>query len=252
MVYRLPIDDIRVFIALSALAGAAVGFALARVVNALLIRLALHYPDPSEPCTAHDEAPSEVIAQGPFLNTASARPSIGEYGALSVFCAVTFAGCAWRFGPVPLALCAMVLCAALVVLASIDLQVRLLPDAVTLPLAWLGLLVNLNGAFVPLPQAVLGAVCGYLFPWLLFHVFRFFTGRDGMGYGDFKLLAALGAWLGVAALPALLLGASLAGVAAGLLLRLFGRVERGQALPFGPYLVAAGLITLYFPGVRLW
>jgi prepilin signal peptidase PulO-like enzyme (type II secretory pathway) len=252
MAYRLPIDDIGMFIALSALAGAAVGLVLTRVVNALLVRLAQHYLDPAEASAADEQAPSESVAGISPLDAALLRSSAKEYGVLAVFGAAAFAGCAWRFGPVPLALCAMVLCAALIVLASIDLQVRLLPDAVTLPLAWLGLLVNLNGAFVPLPQAVLGAICGYVFPWLLFHIFRFFTGRDGMGYGDFKLLAALGAWLGVAALPALLLGASLAGVVAGLLLRVLGRVERGQALPFGPYLVAAGLITLYFPGVRLW
>jgi prepilin signal peptidase PulO-like enzyme (type II secretory pathway) len=251
MPYRLPIDA-PLFVALSALVGAVVGLALTRFVGALLIRLAIQYLDSPEACVCdvgrRQRAAPAGVPPPPSLVHASAK----EYAGMALISAATFAGCAWRFGPTPIALCAMLLCAAMVVLASVDFQVRLLPDVVTLPLAWLGLLVNLHGAFAPLPQAVLGAICGYVFLWLLFHVFRIFTGRDGMGYGDFKLLAALGAWLGVAALPALLLGASLAGVVVGLLLRLLGRVESGEALPFGPYLVAAGLITLYFPGVRLW
>ncbi|MFQ6687088.1 A24 family peptidase, partial [Bordetella pertussis] len=104
---------------------------------------------------------------------------------------------------------------ALLALAWIDLEHSLLPDAVTLPLIWAGLLVNLDGALAPLPLAVLGAVAGYLFLWVIFHFFRLLTGRDGMGHGDFKLMAALGAWLGLGALPWLLLGASLAGVLVG-------------------------------------
>ena len=167
-----------------------------------------------------------------------------RYPLTELVTAVLFGLCAWRFGPTPIALCAMGMCAALVVLSWIDLQAGLLPDVITMPLAWAGLLINLNGALVPLPLAVLGATVGYLFLWLLFHMFRLLTGREGMGYGDFKLLAALGAWFGLAALPILLLVASLAGVAVAGCLRIAGRVERGQALPFGPYLALAGVVTL--------
>ncbi|OZI55468.1 prepilin peptidase [Bordetella genomosp. 5] len=160
-------------------------------------------------------------------------------------CAALFVACLWRFGVSLAALAAMALCAALLTLAWIDLRVGLLPDVLTLPLAWAGLLVNLHHGFVPLPQAVLGAVAGYLFLWLVFHVFRLCTGRDGMGYGDFKLSAALGAWLGLGALPGVLLVASLSGVLVGWMLRRAGRVERGQPLPFAPFLAGAGLLELF-------
>lgn len=168
--------------------------------------------------------------------------------AIELLTAVLFAACAWRFGPTPIALCGMGLSASLVALAWIDLESTLLPDAITLPLAWAGLLVNLGDGFTPLPLAVLGAVAGYGFLWLIFHAFRYFTGREGMGYGDFKLLAALGAWFGVGALPMLLLAASLAGVLVGGTMTLAGRARRGQPLPFGPYLALAGVAVLLLGG----
>ena len=108
-----------------------------------------------------------------------------RYPAIELLTAVLFAACAWRFGPTPIALCGMGLSASLVALAWIDLESTLLPDAITLPLAWAGLLVNLGDGFTSLPLAVLGAVAGYGFLWLIFHAFRYFTGREGMGYGDF-------------------------------------------------------------------
>jgi len=183
---------------------------------------------------------------------ACGQPIGWRYPATEAATAALFALCAWRFGPTPLALCAMGLVAALLVLAWIDLESGLLPDAVTLPLAWAGLLVNLDGALAPLPLAVLGAVGGYLFLWLVFHGFRLVTGREGMGYGDFKLMAALGAWFGLAALPWLLLGASLAGAVVGVGLRVAGRVGRGQPLPFGPYLAAGGILMLLALGRPAW
>jgi len=184
-----------------------------------------------------------IVAQGRCI---SCRRPIGwRYLLTEILTAALFGLCVWRFGPTPIALCAMGLCAALLVLSWIDLQTSLLPDAITLPLVWAGLLINLNGAFVPLPLAVLGAAVGYIFLWLLFHLFRLLTGREGMGYGDFKLLAALGAWFGLAALPSLLLVASLTGVAAAGCMRLTGHAQRGQALPFGPYLALAGIVTLF-------
>ncbi len=171
-----------------------------------------------------------------------------DYRVVQILTAALFATCVWRFGPSPMALCAMGLVAALIVLAWIDFYSGLLPDAITLPLTWAGLLVNLGGALAPLPHAVLGAVAGYGFLWMIFHLFKFFTGRDGMGYGDFKLLAALGAWLGLPVIPWVLLAAALAGSVMGLLLTIVGRTRCGQPLPFGPYLAAAGMLALLLGG----
>jgi leader peptidase (prepilin peptidase)/N-methyltransferase len=164
--------------------------------------------------------------------------------ALALLTALLFVLCVWRLGPTPIAVCGMVLVAVLLALAWIDAETGFLPDVLTLPLMWLGLLVNLHGALAPLTQAVLGAVTGYLFLWAIFHAFRLVTGREGMGHGDFKLMAALGAWFGLAAAPSLLLGASLAGVVVGLGLRVSGRLGRWQALSFGPYLAAGGILML--------
>lgn len=163
-------------------------------------------------------------------------------GAMAALTASVFAACVWRLGATPAALSGMALAAALIVLAWIDAETGLLPDALTLPLLWLGLLVNLHGALAPLPSAVLGAAAGYVLPWSAYRLLRWRTGLEGMGYGDFKLMAALGAWFGLAALPWPLLGASLAASAAGLGLRWSGRLRRGQAMPFGPYLAAGGIL----------
>jgi len=171
-----------------------------------------------------------------------------RYPAIELLTCALFAACAWRFGATPLALSAMGLSAMLVALAWIDFESTLLPDALTQPLLWAGLLVNLFDAYASLQMAVVGAVVGYVFLWVIFHVFRLLTGREGMGYGDFKLLAALGAWFGVEALPTLLLSASLLGVLIGGALTLSGRASRGQPLPFGPYLALAGVVTLLLGG----
>jgi leader peptidase (prepilin peptidase)/N-methyltransferase len=165
-------------------------------------------------------------------------------GAMALLTALAFAACVWRLGVTPAALCGMAFAGALITLAWIDAETGLLPDALTLPLLWLGLLVNLHGALAPLPSAVLGAAAGYLFPWAVHHLMRWRTGLEGMGHGDFKLMAALGAWFGLAALPWPVLGAALSASAAGLGLRLAGRLRRGQALPFGPYLAASGILML--------
>ncbi len=171
-----------------------------------------------------------------------------RYPAIELLTCALFAACAWRFGATPLALCAMGLSATLVALAWIDFESTLLPDALTQPLLWAGLLVNLTDAFATLQMAVAGAVAGYVFLWVIFHVVRLLTGREGMGYGDFKLLAALGAWFGLEALPTLLLSASLLGVLIGGALTLSGRASRGQPLPFGPHLALAGVVTLLVGG----
>lgn len=157
---------------------------------------------------------------------------------------------AWRWHLTPAAAVACVFIAGTALLAWIDAETGYLPDRLTLPLLWLGLLVNLDHGFTSLPLAVLGAAIGYGALWLLNHVFLLLTGRAGMGYGDFKLLAALGAWLGATALPGMILSASVLGLLAALILRLSGRLQAGQAIHFGPYLVLGAWIMLFtLPGI---
>lgn len=141
-------------------------------------------------------------------------------------------------------LAALVLTWVLVALTFIDLDKMLLPDQLTLPLLWGGLLFNLPGGFVPLADAVIGAMAGYLVLWALYWAFKLLTGKEGMGYGDFKLLAALGAWLGWQALPIVLLLSSLVGAAIGIGLILLRNHHQGKPIPFGPYLAIAGWIAL--------
>ena len=133
----------------------------------------------------------------------------------------------------------------LLAVSAIDIESRLLPDSITMPLLWLGLAFNLLDTFAPLRDCVIGAMAGYVVLWTVYHGFRLLTGREGMGYGDFKLLALLGAWLGWQAIPAILILASLAGTIAGITLIACKRASRDTPLPFGPYLAAAGLLVLY-------
>ncbi|CAJ1781180.1 Type 4 prepilin-like proteins leader peptide-processing enzyme [Aeromonas dhakensis] len=141
-------------------------------------------------------------------------------------------------------LAALLLTWGLVALTFIDLDKMLLPDQLTLPLLWGGLLFNLAGGFVPLADAVIGAMAGYLVLWSLYWAFKLLTGKEGMGYGDFKLLAALGAWLGWQALPIVLLLSSLVGAIIGISLILLRNHNQGKPIPFGPYLAIAGWIAL--------
>jgi leader peptidase (prepilin peptidase)/N-methyltransferase len=153
---------------------------------------------------------------------------------------------AWYFGPTWQAALAMLLLWALLALAWIDLEHLLLPDSITLPLLWLGLLVNSQGLFVGLHEAVFGAVFGYLSLWSIHHLFYRLTGKEGMGHGDFKLLAALGAWLGWGLLPLVVAVASLSGALVGVGLILFAGHARGKPIPFGPYLALGGVIALFW------
>ena len=130
---------------------------------------------------------------------------------------------------------------------------QLLPDELTLSLLWLGLLVNLNDSFAPLHQAVLGAILGYCLLWLIYWLFKLLTGKEGMGYGDFKLLAALGAWFGWLYLPMLLLIAAIIGLVFASSRMLFGRLKRSQPIAFGPSLAIAGFICLLWgPMLLRW
>jgi leader peptidase (prepilin peptidase)/N-methyltransferase len=141
-------------------------------------------------------------------------------------------------------LAALLLTWVLVALTFIDLDKMLLPDQLTLPLLWGGLLFNLASGFVPLADAVIGAMTGYLVLWSLYWAFKLLTGKEGMGYGDFKLLAALGAWLGWQALPIILLLSSLVGAVIGISLIALQKHHQGKPIPFGPYLAIAGWIAL--------
>lgn len=131
----------------------------------------------------------------------------------------------------------------LVALTFIDVDHQLLPDSLTLLLLWLGLFVNLFGTFTDLQSAVIGAIAGYLVLWLVYQSFRLLTGKEGMGFGDFKLLAALGAWLGWQLLPIIVLLSSLVGAVVGIALIVCKRHQRSQPIPFGPYLAAAGWLA---------
>ena len=169
-----------------------------------------------------------------------------RYPLIELATAVLSAAAVWRFGPTAAGLGALLLTFYLVSLAMIDFDTQLLPDSMTLALLWLGLLFNLWGVFVPLQAAVIGAMAGYLVLWSIYWLFRLATGKEGMGFGDFKLLAALGAWFGWQAIPAILLLASVVGAVVGILMMVFARHAREVPIPFGPYLAGAGMLSLYF------
>jgi leader peptidase (prepilin peptidase)/N-methyltransferase len=152
---------------------------------------------------------------------------------------------AWRFGFTLAGIGALLFVFAMIALTFIDLDTFYLPDDITLPLLWAGLLLNLATAYVDLPSAVIGAACGYLALWSVFWLFKLITGKEGMGYGDFKLLAAIGAWLGWQVLPLVILLSSLVGALIGIGLMIFARHGRETPIPFGPYLAIAGIIAMF-------
>jgi len=178
------------------------------------------------------------------------KPISLRYPLVEALTGLLFAYAAWRFGATLAGLGALVFIAALISLTFIDADTQLLPDDITLPLIWAGLLINLAGTFTSLESAVIGAAAGYLALWLVYWVFKLATGKEGMGYGDFKLLAAIGAWLGWQLLPLVILLSSLVGALVGIALILLARHGRSMPLPFGPYLAAAGVIALFW-GHRL-
>ena len=152
----------------------------------------------------------------------------------------------WRFGLSWKGAAACVLLWTLIALTFIDFDTQLLPDSLTLPLVWAGLIANLFGLFVPLADAVVGAIAGYLALWVVYWLFRLIRGKEGMGHGDFKLLAALGAWLGWQMLPLIVLMSSVVGAVIGITLMVFKGRDHNVPLAFGPYLAIAGGIALFF------
>jgi leader peptidase (prepilin peptidase)/N-methyltransferase len=171
----------------------------------------------------------------------SARYPIVELlgGALAVAAIV-------KFGPTWQGVAACAFLWTLLALTGIDFDTQFLPDNLTLPLLWGGLIANLYGLFVPLQEAVVGAIAGYLVLWTIFWLFKLIRGKEGMGYGDFKLLAALGAWLGWKMLPLIVLGSSVVGAFIGIALVAFKGRDHNVPLAFGPYLAIAGAVALFF------
>lgn len=151
----------------------------------------------------------------------------------------------WKFGYTSTTLFAWIFCFALVSLTFIDFDTQLLPDDITLPLLWLGLLFNLNNGFTSLNAAVIGAIAGYMILWSIFWAFKLATGKEGMGYGDFKLLAAIGAWFGWQLLPAVILLSSVLGAIIGISLIIFTKRGRETPMPFGPFLAIGGIAALF-------
>jgi leader peptidase (prepilin peptidase)/N-methyltransferase len=262
---------------LLALLTGVIGLAVGSFLNVVIHRLPIMMErDWAAQCA---ELRGEVVAQGDALNLAKPRsrcPACGHviralenipllswlmlrgrcsacgtrigsrYPLVELLTGLLSAACAMTFGPTLLLAGALVFVWALIALAFIDLDTQLLPDSITLPLVWAGLLLNLIGGFTDLASAVAGAIAGYLVLWSVYWAFKLVTGKEGMGYGDFKLLAAIGAFLGWQTLPVVILLSSLVGATVGIALIALKSHRRETPIPFGPYLAAAGLIALFF------
>lgn len=153
---------------------------------------------------------------------------------------------AWHFGLSFITIATLVFVWALIALAVIDLNTQFLPDNITIPLLWMGLLVNMNSGFTDTHSAIIGAVAGYLSLWSVYWSFKLITGKEGMGYGDFKLLAAIGAWLGWDMLPMVILFSSVVGTIVGISLIIAAKLKKNIPIPFGPYLVGGAFIALFW------
>ena len=210
------------------------------------------------------QAPIKAMHNVPILSylalggrcAACRAPIPIRYPAVELATGLAFAAVAWRFGFGLSAALAFVFTAYLIALTGIDIDRQLLPDVLTIPLLWIALIASLwhvEGQAAPpaaLADAVIGAVAGYVFLWLVFQLFRLATGKEGMGYGDFKLFAAIGAWLGWQMLPLVLLLAAAVGAVVGLAMMAASRLGRGVPIPFGPYLAGAAWIALLWgPGI---
>ncbi|MCD2517297.1 A24 family peptidase [Massilia sp. G4R7] len=214
-------------------------------------RYNLMVPRSACPCCGHQITAMENI---PVISWLALRgkcrkckaPISARYPAVELLTGVLAGVLVWTFGSGLAGLATLLFLFLLVAMTFIDIDTQLLPDDLTYPLLWAGLLINLNGTFVPLQDAVIGAAAGYLVLWAVYWLFKLVTGKEGMGYGDFKLLAALGAWLGWAMLPTIILLSSVVGAVVGISLIVFAKRGRDKPIPFGPYLAAAGLIALLY------
>jgi len=209
----------------------------------------LSKPDSTCPSCGHKIRAWENIPVISYLflkaKCSSCKTAISfRYPFIELLSAVMAASCAWQFGFSLTAISAIFLTWALISLAWIDYDTQYLPDQITLPFLWLGLLLNLNGTFTDINSAVIGAIAGYLILWAVHHLFKLLTKKEGMGYGDFKLLALLGAWMGWQFLPQIIILSSLVGSIIGISLMIFKNHKREIPIPFGPYLAIAGWIAL--------
>ena len=203
-----------------------------------------HCPQCNAPLRVSDNIPvvSWLLLKGKCAHCGTKISA--RYPIVEALTAALSAVVAFKFGFTTETLLALVFTWTLVALTFIDADTTLLPDDLTLPLLWLGLGANVLGIFAPLKDAVIGAIAGYLVLWSIYWLFKLATGKEGMGYGDFKLLAALGAWMGWKALLPIVLLSSLVGAVVGIALIVLAKRGREIPIPFGPYLAAAGLIVM--------
>lgn len=207
---------------------------------------ASHCPACKTPLRIRDNVPLISYLHLRGRCAACGAPISPRYPIVEGLTAALSAWTAWHFGVGSQGLLALFFVWALIALTFIDADTTLLPDSVTLPLLWLGLLANTIDTFAPLRDAVIGAVAGYLILWSIYWLFKLLTGKEGMGHGDFKLLAALGAWFGWKMLLPIVLLSSVVGAMVGIVLMILARRGRDIPIPFGPYLAAAGFIALLY------
>ncbi len=213
--------------------------------------LSLSLPRSRCPHCAHQITALENIPVFSYLAlrgrcSACDQPIGLRYPLVEALTALLSAAAAWHFGYGVAGAAALVFIWSMIALSGIDFDTQLLPDDITLPLLWVGLMLNLGSTFTDLKSAVIGAVAGYLALWCVYWGFRLATGKEGMGYGDFKLLAAIGAWFGWQMLPLTILLSSLVGAVVGISLILVAGRGREVPIPFGPYLAAAGILAMFF------
>ena len=201
-------------------------------------------PQCGHPITAVENIPviSYLFLRGRCRDCGSRIPV--RYPLVELTTALLSVVVALRFGFSIQAVAALAFTWALIPLFMIDFDHQILPDSITLPLLWAGLLLSLSGVFVDSTASIIGATAGYMSLWGIYHLFRLVTGKEGMGYGDFKLLGAIGAWTGWQALPVVVLFSSLVGAVLGIALILFRGRDHSQPMPFGPFLASAGWLTL--------
>ena len=201
-------------------------------------------PNCNTPIKPHQNIPilSYLFLKGRCATCSN--PIAARYPLVEACTAITSALVAWHFGDTPQTVFALVLTWSLIALSFIDIDHQLLPDNITLPVLWLGLFLSLFGFYTDAHAGIIGAIAGYTALWTVYQLFKLTTGKEGMGYGDFKLLALFGAWLGWQYLPIIILLSSLVGAVIGLAMIVFAKKDHNSPLPFGPYLAAAGWLAL--------